>query len=63
VIGEELIGLCIDDGWLAGGTVLWVLAAWFVQASYGVAPPAACAAFAAGLAVVLATSAIRRARI
>ena len=62
VIGEELVGLFIDDGWLAAGIVLWVLAAWFIEATFGIEAAAGCTAFVAGLALVLATSAVRRAR-
>ena len=62
VIGEELLGLFVDDGWLAAGIVLWVLAAWLIEARYGVAPAGGSLAFTAGLAIVLSTSAIRRAR-
>jgi uncharacterized membrane protein len=63
VIGDELLGLFIDDGWLATGIVLWVFLAWLVESRHGVAAATAAAAlFTAGLAAVLAASAMRRAR-
>ena len=60
-VAQELVGLFIDDGWLATGVVLWVLLAWFVETHYALAMGAACVAFAAGVAAVLALSAGRRA--
>ena len=62
VIGSELIGLFIDDGWLALGIVVWVLLAWLAEARHLLAPPGAALLFTAGLAAVLGASAIRRAR-
>ncbi len=61
-IGEELVGLFIDDGWLAAGTALWVLAAWWAESRHGIAPGPGGIAFTAGLFLVLAGSAVRRAR-
>ncbi|MDW3683807.1 TMEM165/GDT1 family protein [Cupriavidus sp. CV2] len=58
----ELVGLFVDDGWLAIGVVLWVLAAWEVGALHAVAAQAAGPLFAAGLTALLAASAARRAR-
>ncbi|MCY0854706.1 hypothetical protein [Cupriavidus sp. D39] len=58
----ELVGLFVDDGWLAIGVVLWVLAAWEVAALHAVAAQAAGPLFAAGLTALLAASAARRAR-
>lgn len=60
-IAKELVGLFIDDGWLAAGVVFWVLLAWFVETHYPLETGAACTVFAAGLAAVLALSAGRRA--
>jgi Ca2+/H+ antiporter, TMEM165/GDT1 family len=62
VIVHELWGLFVDDGWLAGGVILWTFAmaaAMHLQDSTrGAAGPI----FALGLALMLATSATRRAR-
>ena len=60
-IGAELYGLFVDDGWLAAGTVLWVLAAWFGEVRYGMTAVPGAVVFTAGLALVLSSSAIRRA--
>jgi uncharacterized membrane protein len=62
LVGGELIGLFVDDLWLALGAGAWVGAAALVQAQHPLAAPAACAAFTAGLAAVLGASAVRRTR-
>jgi hypothetical protein len=60
LIGGELLGLFVEDGWLAAGIVAWIAGAAGLQARH--APPAAgCAIFAAGVAAVLAASVLRRA--
>jgi uncharacterized membrane protein len=62
VIVHELWGLFVDDGWLAGGIILWTLvtaAALYRQAFAGAA---AGPSFALGVALLLAASAARRAR-
>jgi uncharacterized membrane protein len=63
VIGQELLGLFIDDGWLALGVLLWIVVAWGVEGRAGVPLAGAGALFTAGLAFVLGASALRRARI
>ncbi len=62
VIGKEILGLFIDDGWLAVGIVIWVAGVWLIEVRY--VPPGSGlgALFAIGLAAVLSASAIRRAR-
>ena len=60
-IARELWGLFVDDAWLAGGVVAWVLAAWAMHASAGLSVAWICLLFAAGLNLVLAVSAARRA--
>ena len=60
-IARELWGLFVDDAWLAGGVVAWVLAAWAMHASAGFSVAWICLLFAAGLNLVLAVSAARRA--
>jgi uncharacterized membrane protein len=62
-IGSELLGLFVGDLWLAAGVVVWVIGAWAVEARYGIAAGVACSLFAAGLAAVLAVSAVRQARL
>lgn len=62
LIGGELVGLFVDDLWLAVGVLAWVGCAALVETRY---PPAAAVgsiAFAAGLAAILSASAVRRAR-
>jgi uncharacterized membrane protein len=62
VIGSELFGLFVDDGWLAAGIVAWVLLVWFAVVRQLLSPEGTALAFIAGLAAGLAASAIRRAR-
>jgi len=62
-VSAELLGLFIDDGWLALGVLLWVALYWSAETRTSV--PAATstgALFTAGLVVVLCISAMRRAR-
>lgn len=61
IISHELVGLFVDDSWLAGGILLWVLGAWPLQAQHVIAMNAACSTFAGGLAALLVLSALRRA--
>lgn len=61
-IGNEGLRLFIDDGWLAFGTIGWVLLAWLVEARYVPDGPGAAPLFTAGLAAILTASAVRRAR-
>jgi uncharacterized membrane protein len=62
LIGSELLGLFIDDSWLAAGILGLVLLAWFAVARQLLSPESVAALFTGGLAAVLAASAIRRAR-
>jgi uncharacterized membrane protein len=57
----ELLGLFVDDGWLAGGIVLYALAAWTLEAQHPYTSMAACILFAGGLPFLLAISSLRRA--
>lgn len=59
---HELVGLFVDDGLLAAGALLWMVAIWAAQTALALPASAVCAAFATGLAGVLAASALRRAR-
>lgn len=62
-ITSELFGLFVDDGWLAASVLAWVLGGWLLLKHQQVATTmAADAVFAAGLLVVLALSALRRAQ-
>jgi hypothetical protein len=61
-IGGELLGLFVDDLWLAVGVAAWVGAAALVEARHPMQAPLACTVFAAGLAAVLSASAVRRSR-
>jgi hypothetical protein len=61
-IVHELWGLFVDDGWLAGGIILWTFVLVAVVHHHGPATDAAGAIFAMGLALLLAASAICRAR-
>jgi uncharacterized membrane protein len=58
----ELTGLVVDDTWLAAGVLLWIFAAWAIGARYPVASSTAALAFAVGTPLLLALSALRRAR-
>jgi uncharacterized membrane protein len=62
LIGKELVGLFVDDGWLAGGILLWVLAAWFIASRRSIENSVVVVLFVAGVVAVLAASALRRAR-
>lgn len=62
-ISSELFGLFVDDGWLAAGVLVWVLGGWWLLKQQQLAATTtADAVFAAGLLVVLALSALRRAQ-
>ncbi|WP_051974858.1 COG4280 domain-containing protein [Cupriavidus necator] len=61
-VAEEILGLFVDDGWLAIGVVAWVMAAWEIGALHAVAAERAGPLFAVGLTALLAASAVRRAR-
>jgi hypothetical protein len=58
----ELWGLFVDDGWLAGGVLAWLLAAWVFQARHPVLDAGACVLFAAGVLSLLSLSVVQRAR-
>jgi uncharacterized membrane protein len=58
----ELAGLFVDDTWLAVGVLLWTFAAWAIAARLPVVSPSAALAYAIGTPLLLALSAMRRAR-
>ncbi len=60
-IGRELLGLFLDDGWLAIGALVWVSAAWLGETRHAIAGPFDGLLLAAGLTAVLGASAARRA--
>jgi len=59
---KRVMGLFVDDGWLAIGVVAWVMASWEMEAMHAVTAARAGPLFAVGLTVLLAASAVRRAR-
>jgi uncharacterized membrane protein len=61
-IGGELLGLFVDDLWLAVGIGAWIGAAALVEARHPPVAALACAVFTAGLAAILSASAVRRSR-
>ncbi|WP_316149583.1 hypothetical protein [Cupriavidus sp. BIC8F] len=61
-VADEVMGLLVDDGWLAIGVVAWVMASWGMGAMHAVPAQRAGPLFAVGLTVLLAASAVRRAR-
>jgi uncharacterized membrane protein len=63
VAAAELWGLFVDDGWLAGGVLVWTLVAWAFEARHPIVSAGACAVFAAGVLVLLALSVMQRARL
>ncbi|KWR87197.1 hypothetical protein RM96_26210 [Cupriavidus sp. IDO] len=62
MVAEEVMGLVVDDRWLAIGVVAWVMASWEMEAMHAVAADSAGPLLAVGLTVLLAASAVRRAR-
>ena len=58
---QELLGLFVDDAWLAAGIVLWVPAIWFALSHLGLPAVTTGALLVAGLATILGASAVRRA--
>ena len=57
----ELLGLFVDDVWLAAGILAWALGAWGVEARHPSVSLGACLLFAAGMPLLLSFSALRRA--
>lgn len=63
LIGRELVGLFVDDAWLAGGIVACVGLVWLAEAQWSpLSTGVMGSGFVFGLALVLVASAIRRAR-
>jgi uncharacterized membrane protein len=58
----EVTGLFVDDAWLAAGVLLWTLGTWSVAARYPAVSASACLVFGFGTPLLLAASALRRAR-
>ena len=60
---QELIGLLVDDGWLAAGILVILAGAWVAIPRLGAAPPGGWGiALAGALLMLLAASALRRSR-
>ena len=62
VVGSQLLGLFIDDGWLATGVIVWIAVSWGAHATLGLSAISAAALFTVGLGAVLTASAVRRAK-
>jgi uncharacterized membrane protein len=62
IIAAELWGLFVDDGWLAGGIVVWVAVVWAAQTRVVLPTASKCIVFAIGLSLMLGFSAAHRAR-
>jgi hypothetical protein len=61
-MGRTLIGLFVDDGGLAAAIVIWALGAWGIEQHHSLVTPADGLVFAAGILLLMSTSALRRAR-
>jgi hypothetical protein len=62
-MGGELLGLFVEDVWLALGAAAWVAGAALVQVRHPPAPSVACIVFTAGMAAILGASTVRRSTI
>ena len=62
-LAAGLLGLFVDDGWLAAGVLVWAMGAWGIEARYSVVSAGACLLFAAGMPLLLSVSALRCARV
>ncbi|MDQ0470211.1 hypothetical protein [Labrys wisconsinensis] len=61
IVWAELAGLFVDDGWLALMTVVWLLACALLLPHFSLPSAIRPAILFAGLIVILARSAVRRA--
>ena len=57
---QEVWGLFVDDGLFALSILIWLVVGWILP-RLGLSPVLTCLLFAAGLATLLAASALRRA--
>ena len=62
-VASELFGLFVDDGWLAAGVLVWVVAGWRIALWGGLAHVSSSVIFAMGLFLVLSVSSMRRAHL
>jgi hypothetical protein len=60
VVLQEVWGLFVDDGLFALSILIWLVVGWILP-RLGLSPVLTCGLFAAGLAALLTTSALRRA--
>jgi hypothetical protein len=60
VVLQEVWGLFVDDGLFALSILIWLVVGWILP-RLGLSPVLTCVVFAAGLAALLAASALRRA--
>lgn len=61
-IWAEFIGLFVDDGSLAAAVLVWLAACWLILPRLGLPPVWPPVLLFAGLVLILAESALRRAR-
>jgi hypothetical protein len=61
VVLQELWGLFVDDGLFALSILVWLVVVGWILPRLGLSPVLTCLLFAAGLAALLTTSALRRA--
>jgi hypothetical protein len=59
VVLQEVWGLFVDDGLFALSILIWLVVGWILP-RLGLSPVLTCLLFAAGLAALLTTSALRR---
>lgn len=62
LVWSEFIGLFVDDGSFAVAILAWLVACWLVLPRLGLGPAWPPVILFLGLAVILAESAVRRAR-
>ena len=62
LIAREAFGLFVDDGGYALAIAAWLVFAWLVLGHLGLPPALPPTVLAVGLALILLTSAVRRAR-
>jgi hypothetical protein len=61
-VAGQLLGLFVEDAWLAAGVAAWVAGAALVGARHALPGPFACLVFTAGMAAMLGASAVRATR-
>jgi hypothetical protein len=59
-IWSELLGLFVDDGWFAASIIIWLIACWLALPRLNLPSAFPPIILFAGLALILARSAVRR---